>query len=63
MFACWSRAASRTSRVKRSALRPLEQLGGDDLDDDLAAERGLVGDEHARHAATAELALDGVRAA
>ncbi len=35
-------------------------LGGQDLDDDLPAERALRGDEDAGHAAAAELALDGV---
>ena len=38
------------------------QLGCADLDHDLSPERPLGGEEHARHAAAAELALDGVRA-
>ena len=38
------------------------QLGREDLDHDLSAERPLGSDEHARHAAAAELTLDGVRA-
>ena len=35
-------------------------LGGQDLDNDLPAERALCGDKDAGHAAAAELALDGV---
>ena len=38
------------------------QLGCEDLDHDLSPERPLGGEEHARHAAAAELTLDGVRA-
>ena len=38
-------------------------LGREDLDHDLAAEGGLFGHEHARHATAAEFALDGVAAA
>ncbi len=50
------------------ALEPFERdlrrgLRREDLDHDLATERGLFGDEHARHAATAEFALDRVAAA
>ena len=41
----------------------LGELGGDHLDDDLSAERGLVGDEDARHPTAAELALEGVSGA
>ena len=36
------------------------QLGRQDLDDHLPAERGLLGDEHTAHAAAAELALEAV---
>ena len=36
------------------------ELGRQHLDDDLAAERGARREEDARHAAAAELALDGV---
>ena len=60
MFACWSRAASWISRLNRSARDPSSELRGDDLDHDLAPERRLLGDEDARHAAAAELALDAV---
>ncbi len=63
MFACWSRAASRTSRVKRSAEMPSSRSGATTLMTTLRPKRDLVGDEDARHAAAAELALDGVRVA
>ncbi len=36
------------------------QLGRQHLHDDAPAERGVLGDEHARHARPAELALDRV---
>ena len=39
------------------------ELGGEDFDDDEAIEPDLAGEEDARHAAAAELALDGVGAA
>jgi hypothetical protein len=38
------------------------QLGCEDLDHDLSAERSLGAEEHARHAAATELTLDGIRA-
>jgi len=34
------------------------ELSGQDLDDDFSPERGLFGEEHARHPSAAELALD-----
>ena len=50
------------------ALEPVDgDAGGEverqDLDDDLPAERVVSGDKHDRHAATAELTLDGVGSA
>jgi hypothetical protein len=36
------------------------EVGGEDLDDDAAAEPRVLGDEDPRHAAAAELALEGV---
>ena len=53
---------------RRHADLALEALGADsggelrreDFDDDFAAEPDFVGDEDARHAAAAELALEGV---
>ena len=39
------------------------ELGRQHLDDDLAAERRLLGDEHAAHPPAAELALEAVGAA
>jgi len=41
----------------------VRQLGGQELDDHLAVERGLGGEEDARHPAAAQLALDRMRAA
>jgi hypothetical protein len=38
------------------------QLGREQLDDDLAAEAGLLRHEHAAHGAAAQLALEGVAA-
>ena len=54
------RAASWISRRKRSTLTPARHLGRQHLDHDLAAERRLLGEEHPRHAAATELALDAV---
>jgi hypothetical protein len=39
------------------------QLGRENLDDHLAAERGVDSDEHPRHATAAQLALEGIRVA
>ena len=63
MFGCCSRAASLHLAREPLGRQSFGQLRRDDLDDDLAAERGLGRDEDARHAAAAELALDGVRVA
>ena len=41
----------------------LHELGRKDFDDDFASEGGLGGDEDARHAAAAELSLEGIAAA
>ena len=41
---------------------PLGELGREHLHDDAPAERRLLGHEHARHPAAAELALEGVAA-
>ena len=60
MCACCRRAASWISRSNRSTLTPAQQFRRQHLDDDLAAERRLLGDEDARHAAAAELALERV---
>ena len=60
MFACWSDAARRISRSKRVGGHRRRELGREHLHHHLASEAVLVGDEHARHAAAAELALDRV---
>ena len=49
MWGCCSDAASWISRWKRSALMPAASSGGEDLHDDLSAERHLLGQEHATH--------------
>ena len=38
-------------------------LGGEHLDDDMAVEGGVMGEEHACHAAAGQLALERVAAA
>jgi hypothetical protein len=38
------------------------EIGREDFDDDAPSERALLGDEHATHPATAQLALDEVGA-
>ena len=60
MCGCWSRAASRISRWNRSTVDAGRELGRQHLDDDSPAEARVFGDEHARHAAAAELALEAV---
>jgi hypothetical protein len=37
-----------------------DELGRQDFDDDVAAQCFVADDEHARHAATAQLSLDGI---
>ncbi len=63
MFACCSDAATWISRSNRSALMPAASSGESTLTTTLRPSACLVGDEDARHAAAAELALDGVRSA
>ena len=62
MCGCCSAAATWISRVEPVGADAAGQLGCEDLDHDLSPERPLGGEEHARHAAAAELTLDGVRA-
>ena len=62
MFACCSDAAELDLALEPLGADAGGELGRQHLHDDLAAERGLVGDEDARHPAAAELALDGVGA-
>jgi len=42
-------------------VHPGDEIGRQHLDNDFSPERIFFGDEHARHAATAELSLEGVR--
>ena len=60
MFGCCSPAASMISRLNRSAEMVAVTLGREQLDDDAPAEPLVACDEHARHAAAAELALEDV---
>lgn len=59
MWGCCNRAASLISRSNRSTDTPALN-SGEQLHDDTPAQSRFFGKEHPRHAATAELALDGV---
>ena len=60
MCGCCSPAESRISRLKRSTETDGGQVLGQHLHRDAALQRVVERDEHARHAAAAELTLDGV---
>ena len=60
MFACCSEAATRISRSNLLGGDRGRELGREELHDHATSEPVLLGDEDARHATAAELALEGV---
>ena len=60
MCGCWSWAASWISRRNRSTLTPAASSGRSTFTTTLRPSDVSVGEEHARHAAASELALEPV---
>ena len=60
MCGCWSRAASRISRLNRSGPRRLGQVGVKDLERDRAVVPEVMGEVHRSHATVSQLAVEHV---